>query len=201
MKTSLIVLFLVLHRTAEADQDPSTTTTYLLASENLTDTPTFRMDPSFTTAFQQNPNDGTNTTGGKCLIDSKMGPIAIGSAAGFIICLLITISVLACQIWVLQRRVYIPGTHRSDTDMMGGAHYWGPDQTEIEGLVGPCDTTVMLEEVMTDDHTQSEIQDALEEAGAGIQDPGEKNIQFQSSSSRDSCVVLPKDLEDMPLVV
>lgn len=76
------------------------------------------------------------------------------------------------------------------------------------GLVGPCDTNVMLEEVKTqhEEGTMWELKDIseerFEEEGAtesGLS-PEEKPL-MQSSMSRESCSEVPQDLEDMPLVV
>lgn len=207
MKTTrtLCLFLLFLLHPAEADPALSTTTMDLPTSQDQTGSPTFTAESHLTATYHENPAVAINATGGDCLIDTEMGLIAIGSAGGLILCLLVTTSVLACQICVLQHRVYIPRSRRSNTDI-SGTHYWEADQTEIEGLVGPCDTTVMLEEVRTDGTT--DIQGAKEEAWAGLDEgkttstePEERVFQIQSSSSKDSCLEVPKDLEDMPLVV
>ncbi|XP_062274455.1 uncharacterized protein LOC133979932 [Scomber scombrus] len=148
-----------------------------------------------------------------CLIDTEMGLIAIGSAGGLIMCLLVATVVLACQVCQLQRRVNAPRTSRSNLDLVSGTGYWGTDLPEVEGLVGPCDASVMLEEVRADsrmeEDRQPEIEEPYEGAEAGFEegatamafDPEEKASQMQSSSSRDSCLEIPRDLENMPLVV
>lgn len=164
------------------------------------------------------PND-TNSDGDNncpladCLIDTEMGLIAISSAGGLIVCLLVATVVLACQVCQLQRRVNAPRASRSNLDLVSGTGYWGTDLPEVEGLVGPCDASVMLEEVKADsrmeEDRQPEIEEPYEGAEAGFEegatamafDPEEKASQMQSSSSRDSCLEVPKDLENMPLVV
>lgn len=169
------------------------------------------MESSFTPSDDKNFTDSINGTRADCLIDTEMGLIAIGSAGGLIVCLLVATMVLACQVCQLQRRVYVPRTSRSNMDLVSGTGYWGTDRPEIGGLVGPCDTSVMLEEVRADskmeEERQAEIQEAMEEAGleegatAMAFDPEDKASQMKSSSSRDSCLEVPRDLEDMPLVV
>ncbi len=154
-----------------------------------------------------------NDTHGNCLMDTEMGLIAIGSAGGMIVCLLVATVVLACQICKLQRRVCAPRTSRSNMDLVSGADHWGVDQSQVGGLVGPCDASVMLEEVKADskmeENSEAEIPEAKEEAGTGLEegatavdfDPEEKVCHMLSSSSRDSCLEIPQDLENMPLVV
>lgn len=172
------------------------------------------VEPSLTITDPTNiPNTVTNGTRADCLIDTEMGLIAIGSAGGLIVCLLVATVVLACQVCHIQRRVNAPRTSRSNMDLVSGAGYWGTDRPEVRGLVGPCDASVMLEEVRADskieEERHAEIREAREEAGGGLEegatamafDPQEKACQMQSSSSRDSCLEVPRDLEDMPLVV
>lgn len=160
-----------------------------------------------------NSNTDNNGTRLDCLIDTEMGLIAVSSAGGLIMCLLVATVVLACQVCQLQRRVYAPRTSRSNMDLVSGTGYWGTDLPEVGGLVGPCDASVMLEEVRADsrmeEERQAEIQEAGEGAGTELEegatamafDPEEKASQMQSSSSRDSCLEVPRDLENMPLVV
>lgn len=158
------------------------------------------------------PDTDTNSTRADCLIDTEMGLIAIGSAGGLIVCLLVATMVLACQVCHIHRRVNAPRTSRSNMDLVSSAGYWGSDRPEVQGLVGPCDASVMLEEVRADkmeEERPAEIREAREEAGAGLEEAAtamafdleEKACQMKSSSSRDYCLEVPKDLEDMPLVV
>lgn len=166
--------------------------------------PTPASEASLTTT-DHTPDAGTNDTRGNCLIDTEMGLIAIGSAGGLIVCLLIATVVLACQVYKTQHRVYAPRSSRSNMDLVSGTSY------EVGGLVGPCDASVMLEEMRADsnleDESQAEIRSAQEETGGGLEE-GATAMGFDheekacySSSSRDSCLEVPRDLEDMPLVV
>lgn len=155
----------------------------------------------------------TNGTRADCLIDTEMGLIAVGSAGGLIVCLLVATVVLACQVCHLQKRVYLPRTSRSNTNLVGGSSYWDADQTDGGGVVGPCDSSVILEEVTTEGKTEAEgssqREDAKEEASTGLEEgavamallPKEKPRQSPISSSRDYGLEVPRDLEDMPLVV
>uniref|UniRef100_A0A1A7WJY6 Uncharacterized protein n=1 Tax=Iconisemion striatum TaxID=60296 RepID=A0A1A7WJY6_9TELE len=185
----------------EADPLLSTTQTY--SAKTLSGSPVSSVVPYVITTDHQSFNNDSDSTRGDCLIDTEMGLIAIGSAGGLIFCLLVATIVLACQVFLLQRRVYIPRTSRSNLDLVSSTHYWGSDQTEVGGLVGPCDTDVMLEEVKVErkmKERQAEIEEATGEVGRGLEgtagmcfDHEEKDSQIQRSSSR--------DLEDMPLVV
>ncbi|XP_035478744.1 uncharacterized protein LOC118299268 [Scophthalmus maximus] len=166
------------------------------------------MEPSPTTT-----DTHTNGTCADCLIDIEMGLIAISSAGGLIVCLLVATVVLACQVCHIQRRVYPPRTSQSNMDLMNRASYWGTDQPDDRGVVGPCDTTVILEEERAEskmeEEMQVEIEEANEEAGKRLEegatamafDPEEKASDIQNYRSRDSCIESPRDLEDMPLVV
>lgn len=215
--TRALCMFLLLNQMllapTDADQALSTIQTYSSVTEDQDGSRASTVKPSYTTSNHQNSTDGTIIPRGDCLIDTEMGLIAVGSAGGVIICLLVTIIVLAYQIFLLQRRVYAPRSSRSNLDLVSGAGYWDTDQAETGGLVGPCDTSVILEEVRADgkmeEERSAEIQEARAEAGAGHEDgtkemtfvPEEKTHQMQSSTFRDSCLEVPRDIEDMPLVV
>lgn len=214
--TRTIWLFLLLNqlpfRPTDAGQDLSTTYSST-AQEEGSDPTAPTVELSLTTIDHTDFTNGTSDTRGDCLIDTEMGLIAIGSAGGLIVCLLVATVVLACQVYQLQRRAHMPRSSRSNMDLVGSTGYWDADRPEMGGLVGPCDTSVMLEEVgadsKMDEERQADIQEAMEEAGAGHGegatalgfDSEEKAGQMQSSSSRDSCLEIPRDLEDMPLVV
>lgn len=150
---------------------------------------------------------GANGTFCDCLVDTELGLIAVGSAGGLIFCLLVSTVVLACQVYRVQRRVYVPRSSRSNVDLVSGTSYWEADQPEAQGLVGPCDASVMLEEVSPEN--QEEPREQREEAGTGQEEPraaanyssGEQTGHLSTSRSRDSCLEVLKDLEDMPLVV
>lgn len=148
---------------------------------------------------------GANGTFCDCLVDTELGLIAIGSAGGLIFCLLVSTVVLACQVYHIQHRAYVPRASRSNLDLVGGTCYWEADQAEAQGLVGPCDASVMLEEVGAE-HQEDPHEEKREEAGTGQEEPanyrsGEKMGQLSTSRSRDSCLEALKDLEDTPLVV
>ncbi|XP_034557724.1 uncharacterized protein LOC117825866 [Notolabrus celidotus] len=197
------------------EADPSTTPLSFSGTHDggVNSTPTLGSSsvPTYTDSFDID----TNGTRADCLIDTEMGLIALGSAGGLIVCLLVATVVLACQVWHLQRRVNAPRTSRSNLDLVGSAGYWGDDRPEAQGLIGPCDASVMLEEVGADSRTEEDEEyegqaEARDEGGAGLEDgamamaafnPEDKTPQMQSSSSRDSCLEVPRDLEDMPLVV
>lgn len=210
-------LFLLLNQLlfcpVDADQDLSSTQPYS-HKPKYDDSLTPTVDVSLTTTDHANsPDTDTNGTRGDCLIDTEMGLIAIGSAGGLIVCLLVATVVLACQVCSIQRRIYAPRISRSNMDLVSSAGYWGTDRPEVQGVVGPCDSSVMLEEVRADskmeEDKQTEMQEARGEAKAGLEvgamamvsDPEEKICHIPSSSSRDSCLKVPEDLEDMPLVV
>ncbi|XP_040901455.1 uncharacterized protein LOC121186739 [Toxotes jaculatrix] len=208
----VLLLNQLLFCSTDAGQHLSTMPTNISNTEEQSSTTA--MQPNLTTTDRTNyPDTDTNGTRADCLIDTEMGLIAIGSAGGLIVCLLAAIVVLACQVCHLQRRVYAPRTSRSNMDLVSSTGYWGTDQPEVEGVVGPCDASVMLEEVKADSNIEeerlAEIQEARGDAGARLGegattmafDPEEKASQMQSSSSRDSCLEVPRDLEDMPLVV
>lgn len=197
-----------------ADSDLSTTQPYLYKTEDYVGSSTPALEPTLATTDHTNSFDtDTNGTHGNCLIDTEMGLIAIGSAGGLLVCLLVATVVLACQVCNIQHRVYNPRISRSNMDLVSSAGYWGINRPEVGGLVGPCDASVMLEEVRADskmeEDRQAEIQEAGEEAGPGLEegamalsfDPEEKACYMPSSISRDSCLEVPRDLEDMPLVV
>lgn len=211
-------LFLLLNQLpfcpTDADQDLSTTQPYSYKTKDDDGSSTPAVELSLTTTDRANsPDTDTNGTRGDCLIDTEMGLIAIGSAGGLIVCLLVATVVLACQVCSIQRRIYAPRISRSNMDLVSSAGYWGTDRPEVQGLVGPCDASVMLEEVRADskieEDRQAEIREAREEAGAGLEggataiafDPEDKTCHMPSSSSRHSCLEVLKDLEDMPLVV
>ncbi|XP_034086398.1 uncharacterized protein LOC117555590 [Gymnodraco acuticeps] len=179
-----------------ANQDLSTTQPNLHATESQESSLTTAVEPSLATNGHTNPPEiDMNGTRADCLIDTEMGLIAIGSAGGLIVCLLVAVVVLACQVYILQRRHYAP-RHSS------GAGYWDVVQSEDRGLVGPCDSSVMLEEIKEEGKMEEDRQ-ASEEAGAEQVAllPQENTSQMQSTNSRYSSLEVPRDLEDMPLVV
>ncbi|XP_029965112.1 uncharacterized protein LOC115401084 [Salarias fasciatus] len=211
--TTTLWLFLLLGQLpicpTDADQDLSAIPSYSSQAEDLAGSTTAAMEPDRTTT----DGDIANGTRADCLIDTEMGLIALGSAGGLIVCLLITTGILACQVCQLQRRVNLPRSSRSNMDLVSSAGYWGADQQEVVGLVGPCDASVVLEEVTADSKTEEDREDEereameMEEAGEGLLKGAAAAEAFQPEevslleTSRDSCLVIPRDLEDMPLVV
>lgn len=211
--TRTIWLFLLISQMlfwyTDADQQLSPSPTD--SSKFLGSSPSYTVEPSLTTTDH---TDITNGTRADCLIDTEMGLIAIGSAGGLIICLLLTTAALACQVCHLQRRMHVTRSRsRQNMDLVSGTDYWSTDQAEIGGLIGPCDASVMLEEVradnMMEEDRQAEIKDAMDEGEMGHKDvaaamvfhPEEKASQMQSYNYRDSSLEVPRDLENMPLVV
>ncbi|XP_029985823.1 uncharacterized protein LOC115416218 [Sphaeramia orbicularis] len=206
-RTSLWLFVLINQLPLSLANDLST-----MQMHNQTASSTTIADTNHTNHYEEE----TNVTRADCLMDNQMGLIALGSAGGLIVCLLLTTVVLTCQICHIQRRVHLPRSSRSNMDLVSSAAYWGPDRPEAGGLVGPCDTSVMLEEVGADSRMEQErhegFQEEREEAGAELEEgatavpllsPEAQGgpMQTLSSASRDSCLEVPRDLEDMPLVV
>lgn len=201
--TSLWMLLLLIplsSSTTVGDQDPPTT---LPSFHDGSSRPTVVTSPL--------PSSVPEETFGNCLIGTEMGLIATGSAGGLLICMMVAIVALACQVRVLQRRSYAPRTSRSNMDLVSAAGYWETDQPEAGGLVGPCDASVVLEEVGAESKTeqwQADVQNESEavgeesEAMAGpTASDSESGCNMLTVGSRDSCLDVPRDLEDMPLVV
>lgn len=139
-----------------------------------------------------------------CFIDPQLAFIVAASIGAVILILLITTIVLACNISKLKRHNLAPRQSRSNADLVSGAGYWGTERRE-GGIVGPCETSVLLEDVKTDGE-EEEIQD--EDAGPSqyiSTTNSSQNIEsvpttIQSSASRESCID-PINLEHMPLMV
>lgn len=192
-----------------ADRDLSNTQWSSYQIENSSSAPA--TEPNLTTNNHMNSFDvDNNGTRIDCLIDTEMGLIAIGSAGGLIVCLLLSTVVLACQVCHLQRQVYAPRNSRSNMFLVSGTGYWDTDQPGVGGLVGPCDSSVMLEEVRADRKIEEEEAETRGEGAAAAHEEGTPLMAFasvggagpmQSSNSTDSCLEVPRDLEDMPLVV
>ncbi|XP_058488979.1 uncharacterized protein LOC131462081 [Solea solea] len=213
--TTSLCLFLLLNQLqfCPTDADQVLTTMQMTTYEiDLGGSSPSTMESSHTsTEHIDFPDTDTNGTRADCLIDTEMGLIAIGSAGGLIVCLLVAVMVLACQVCHLQNRVYAPRISRSNMNLVSSASYWDTDQPDAGGVVGPCDTSVILEEVTSDNKTEQERQakteEVKEEARTGFEEgatamdfhPEEKASQMPSS--RDYCLEVSRDLEDMPLVV
>ncbi|XP_074536297.1 uncharacterized protein LOC141798315 [Halichoeres trimaculatus] len=210
----MFLLFLLQLSLHPAGADLTTTQESSSESQSISSTPALGSSSSPSDHIDSFDSD-TNGTRADCLIDTEMGLIALGSAGGLIACLLVATVVLAFQVWHLQRRVHTPRTSRSrsNLDLVDSAGYWGDDRPEAQGLIGPCDASVMLEEVGGDgkmeeeEESQAEVPEEVSPgpvegavALAAFSDP-EDLKPAQMESSRDSCLEVPRDLEDMPLVV
>lgn len=208
IRTSLWLLLLLLQlllRPTDADQDPLSEAPHLYHTQASAAGSTHSApEPNIT---HGGANDTAADAGGPfcdCLMDTELGLIAMGSAGGLIFCLLVSTVVLACQVYHIQRRVYVPRTSRSNLDLVSGRCYWEADQPEAQGLVGPCEASVMLEEVREEQEEDGEEREEIGGArGATTTNStsGENTGRTESSRSRDSCLEALKDLEDMPLVV
>lgn len=206
-----ICLFLLLLSSCPTDAGHSAMQTMTASTEDQSGSSSRPTESSLLTADHTHPPDAdANGTRADCLIDTEMGLIAIGSAGGLIVCLLLATVVLACQVCHIQRRVYAPRTSRSNMDLVSSASYWDTDQQGAGGMVGPCHASVVLEEVRAEGERQEERRsEAGEEGGPQLEegavvmafDAEETAGHIQGSSSRDSCLEVPRDLEDMPLVV
>uniref|UniRef100_A0A8C1E7W8 Uncharacterized protein n=1 Tax=Cyprinus carpio carpio TaxID=630221 RepID=A0A8C1E7W8_CYPCA len=84
-----------------------------------------------------------------CFINAQLAFIATATAGGIILILLTSTIVLACTVSSLKRRHRAPRPSRSNADLVSGSGYWGTERRE-GGIVGPCETSVLLEEVKTD---------------------------------------------------
>ncbi|XP_020359048.1 uncharacterized protein LOC109905830 [Oncorhynchus kisutch] len=168
--------------------------------------------PTDITSITQEENDTSSsptkaTTG--CLIKPQLGFIVVTCAGGLVLFLLVSTVILASQVCSLRRQARAPRPARSNVDLVSGAGYWDTEG----GIVGPCDTSVMLEEVRLDgeedeEQGEEEKEEREEEQAEGVRGQtgdarttGEIAMQMQSSSSRDLCLEIPQDLENMPLVV
>ncbi len=137
-------------------------------------------------------------------INAQLAFIATATAGSIILILLTSTIVLACTVSSLKRHHRAPRPSRSNADLVSGAGYWGTERRE-GGIVGPCETSVLLEEVKTDGE-EEEIHDGAAEPSQYIAtsnaagDSESIPTAMQSSISRDSCID-PISLENMPLMV
>lgn len=209
MDTSGVLLLLLLLdpltlTVIDADHQLFTEQTYAAMSDDH-GVHTTSVESSPATTDHPDSISSTEPYRGDCLIDTEMGLIAVGSAGGLIFCLLVAVMVLTYQVCVLQRRVYVPRTSRSNMDLVSSAGYWATDGRGDGGIVGPCDTSVILEEVRADSSTEEERQPDVQAAGHSGGSttmpllPEEEALL--TPTSRDSCLEIPRDLEDTPLVV
>lgn len=136
-----------------------------------------------------------------CFIDPQLAFILVAASGSLLLVLLISVLVLACKVITLKRQCQDRRPTRSNTDLRGSGH-WTNEGAE-EGIVGPCETSVLLQEVRRDGEEQEE-----EEEEAILHQSNTDNIDgenvlatMQGSTSRDSCIDPAKELENMPLVV
>ncbi|KAM9453144.1 uncharacterized protein ACWYII_012374 isoform 1-T1 [Salvelinus alpinus] len=163
-------------------------------------------DPSPEPDNSSSPKEAT----AGCFTEPQMGVIVVACAGGLVLCLLVSTVVLACQVCRLRHQARAPRPTRSNVDLLSGIGYWGTEHTE-GGIVGPCDASIMLEEVQVDDEEQGEEEwkeREEEQAREGVRSQtgdsgtaGEMSMQLQCSSSRDSCLEVSQELENKPLVV
>ncbi|GAA6097368.1 uncharacterized protein LOC123992627 [Tachysurus ichikawai] len=147
----------------------------------------------------------------ECFIDPQLAFIVVLATGSLILALLISVLVLVYKVFTLRRQCQARGLHRSNADVRGSGH-WNAERAE-EGIVGPCETNLLLEEVQADaddaampykeeeEEEEEEEEAMLHQSNTKIK--GEKNVlvTMQSSTSKDSCLDPSKELEDMPLVV
>lgn len=160
---------------------------------------------TFITDGLQNQTEATASVtpaGGSegCFIDPQLAFIVAASSGSLMLALLISVLVLACKVIALKRQCQTRRPTRSNVDLRGSGH-WSTEQAE-EGIVGPCETNLLLEEVRIDAEAQEEEEEAMLHQG-NTKNKDEANVlaTMQSSASRDSCIDPAKELEDMPLVV
>ncbi|KAL7848898.1 hypothetical protein SRHO_G00205210 [Serrasalmus rhombeus] len=149
------------------------------------------------------PTSVSPAFGSVCFIDPQLAFIVAVSSGGLIIVLLISTLVLTCKVISLKRQCEARRPIHSNVDLVSGTGYWGTETIE-GGIVGPCETNLLLEEVRTD----AEDEEAHDEAEEPIlhhstttnMDVECAPVAMQTSTSRDSCLD-PKELENMPLMV
>ncbi|XP_076832045.1 uncharacterized protein LOC143477341 [Brachyhypopomus gauderio] len=139
-----------------------------------------------------------------CFIDPQLAFIVATSSGGLILILLISTLVLTYKVITLKRRHRVRRPNRSNVDLVSGTGYWGAERTE-GGIVGPCETNLLLEEVRTEGEDEEEHDGAervVTQQSSGANTDAE-NVPgtMQVSTSRDSCIDPVKELENMPLVV
>uniref|UniRef100_A0A8B9K0X6 Uncharacterized protein n=1 Tax=Astyanax mexicanus TaxID=7994 RepID=A0A8B9K0X6_ASTMX len=145
-----LICFLFLHIETGMESTTSFTTGFQQSSthftddiENLTEIP-----------VSVSPTNGSTPV---CLIDPQLAFIVALSSMGLIIILLISTMVLACKVVALKRQCQSRRPTRSNVDLVSGTGYWGTETIE-GGIVGPCETNLLLEEVRTDAEDDEKIQ-------------------------------------------
>lgn len=162
------------------------------------------MQDDLNISFATSSLPATGASESSCFIDAQLAFIATATAGGVILILLTSTIVLACTISRLKRRHRTPRPSRSNADLVSGTGYWGTERRE-GGIVGPCETSVLLEDVKTDGE-EEEVQNGAAGPSQYINtsnaatDSESVPTTMQSSTSRDSCID-PISLENMPLMV
>lgn len=138
-----------------------------------------------------------------CFINPQLALIVVYSSGSLILVLLISVLVLAYKVITLKQQCKARRPTHSNVDLRGSGH-WSTERAE-QGIVGPCETNLLLEEVQTDgdDAVGQEEEEAAMLHQSNTKNKDEENVlaTMQSSTSRDSCIDPAKELEDMPLVV
>lgn len=139
-----------------------------------------------------------------CFINPQIAFIVVASSVSFMLVLLITVLVLVYKLITLRRQCKARRPTHSNVDLRGSGH-WSTERAE-QGIVGPCETNLLLEEVQTDGDDAVCQEEEEEEAmlhQSNTKNKDEENVlaTMQSSTSRDSCTDPAKELENMPLVV
>ncbi|TSN39283.1 hypothetical protein Baya_9138 [Bagarius yarrelli] len=139
-----------------------------------------------------------------CFIDPQLAFIVVASFGSLMLVLIISVLVLACKVFALKRQCPARRHNRNNVDVRGSSH-WSTERTG-EGIVGPCETNLLLEEVRPDPddaavQEEDDEQDRLHQSNTKNKDEANVLVTMQSSTSRDSCIDPAKQLEDMPLVV
>lgn len=138
-----------------------------------------------------------------CFIDPQLAFIVAASSGSLMLVLIISVLVLACKVITLKRQCKAHRPTRSNVDLRGSG-YWSTERAE-GGIVGPCETNLLLDEVRTDTEDaveQEEGEEAvLHQSNTKNKDEENALATMQSSTTRDSCIDPAKELENMPLVV
>ncbi|XP_062408154.1 uncharacterized protein LOC134099345 [Sardina pilchardus] len=121
-------------------------------------------------------------------IPAEVAFVVMASVGSLVVFLLASILVLACQVCRLQRHRHTGRHSRSNVDLVSGAGYWGTgNQAEGGGIVGPCDASVMLEEVKPQEEEQEEFEDEYEEPS----EEGNEVLVTEDSRSQPGITVAP----------
>lgn len=129
-------------------------------SDNTTSSD-YNLTESTTPTMSSNSTQPSQDFGFGC-IPAEVVFVVMASVGSLVVFLLATILVLACQVCRLQRHRHTGRHTRSNVDLVSGP--WGTSaQAEGGGIVGPCDTSVMLEEVKAQDEFEGSEEDWSED--------------------------------------